>query len=112
MSKKNEPGDLIGFKDFLDYQEEKIPKRMKRAQNSGFELYSFLERESFRLSKLLSLFEEKVFVIKNYPQDTKIIIDTESSIIEERINLVNKLAKPTSKLNSNIDEVLKKHFQF
>ncbi len=111
MSKKNDPGDLIGFKDFLDYQEEKIPKRMKRASSSGFELYSFLERESERLSRFLSLFEEKAFVIKNFPQDTKIIIDTESKIIESRINLINKLAAPKSQINLNIEEVLARHFK-
>jgi hypothetical protein len=111
MSKKNDPGDLIGFKDFLDYQEDKIPTRMKRTQNLGFELYSFLERESIRLSKFLSLFEEKAFVIKNYPQDTKVIIDTESTIIETRVNLIAKLGSPSSQINSNISDVLKKHFK-
>lgn len=110
MSKKDDK-NLIGFKDFLDYQEEKLPKIVKRNQPSNYELYSFLERESERLSRLLKMFEEKAFVMKNYPQDTKIIIDTESDIIEKRIEVISKLSSKESSLNKNLQSILNAHFK-
>lgn len=111
MSKKEKNNDLIGFQDFLEYQDEKIAGHTsRRNRNTGFELYSFIERESERLTQFLTLFEEKAFMLKKYPQDTKIIIDTESKIIEERINLINKIKHTKSQVNVNINELLSTHF--
>jgi hypothetical protein len=110
MTKKDSKDDLIGFQEFIEYKEKKMPKINKNA-STGFELYSFIERDSQRLSKLLSLFEEKTFMLNTYPQDAKITLDLENEIILKKEALIKKFKNPTSQLNKNINDLLSNHFE-
>lgn len=111
--KKNDiPDDLIGFKDFIDYQDEKTTKSTIRESSSNYDLLTFLDRESNRLAKAIELCEEKVSILKNFPHDTSIIIEEETAIIEKRIRLIEQLKRDDSPLTLNLSELLQSHFNF
>ena len=112
MSKKETNDDMIGFKDFLDAKDMQKPTTNKRIDNLNYELISFLEKDGKRLANHISLFEEKTYMLKNFPQDSQIIVSLETSIIEEKINLVNYLRSNPSSIHANFSEILKDHFGY
>jgi len=106
----NNSDDMIGFKDFLETEEKKKPAGNKRVDNLNYELLSFLEKDAKRLDNHISLFEEKAFMLKNFPQDSKIIVDIETALIEKRISITEYIKHHPSGLNGNLSEVLENHF--
>lgn len=103
--------DLIGFRDFLeDDDQKKKGSANKRIDNLNYELLAFLEKDASRLDKHISLFEEKTFMLKNFPVDSKIIVDLESENIELKIDIINLLKSNPSALHSNLSEILEDHF--
>lgn len=109
MSKKTTDDDLIGFKDFLDGDEGKNNARSNRRFND-FELMTFLEQDSKRLTKHIETFEEKVYVIKNYPQDIKLLTDQEISLAEKKGELTTLLQRNDSPLLIHMAEIFKGFF--
>jgi len=112
MVKKSDhiPDDLVGFKEFIDQQETVKPGRQRRDPNASFELLTFLENESIRLSKAIKLCEDKVHNIKKNPLDLKIIKDQESNLVSQKQALIQKLKKQDSTLSLNLNELLQSHF--
>lgn len=110
MSKKNPPDDMIGFKDFLDLEEKRKTGGNKRIDNLSYELISFLEKDAMRLDNFIKLFEEKCFMMKNYPQDSQIIVELEAAIIEKRIKLIDHFKQQNNALDMNLSEILEDHF--
>jgi len=110
MSRKDPNDDMIGFKDFLDSEDKTKPIGNKRVDNLNYEIISFLEKDAKRLDKHISLFEEKTFMIKNFPQDSQIIVELETSIIEKRIAIINHTKNNPSAIIANLSEVLEDHF--
>lgn len=109
MSSDNED-DLIGFKDFLDAEGDKAPKNNKRrrdSNNSGFELLTFLENESSRLDKQNKFYEEKIYMLKNFPQSEP-IKNNVSQEIEVNLSILEKmLLKKDSSFFKSMNEILK-----
>lgn len=111
MSKKTKNNeDMIGFKDFLDGENNKKPTRNKRIDNDNYELISFLEKDAKRLSNQIDLYEEKSYLIKSFPQDTRIIIRLESELYDRKLELIEKFKEPNSALRQNISDILSAHF--
>ena len=74
----NDKDDLIGFRDFIDNDQGKSDKRSAGTRSKNdFELITFLEQDSQRLSNHIETFEEKAYVIKNYSQDPSLNIEAE-----------------------------------
>ena len=98
MSDKNNSND-----------QKKITKT-RSEQNSGFVLFSFLEKESERLSKLLIFFQEKCLSLKRFPQTKALIAQEEKRRDLLQKELLTHLNQPDSVLTKNISEILKSHF--
>lgn len=103
--------DMIGFKDFLVQQESKLPRKNTRMENLNHELLTFLDRDAKRLDKLINLYEEKVHMIKNYPQDANIIVSLDSEVISNKIDIIDFVKHNDCELKNNINNVLKFHFK-
>lgn len=112
MAKKNNdiPDDLIGFKEFIEYEEKKRPTHSRRSKSSGLHHLSFLESESQRLSKTLELCEEQTFGINRYPQDKKILEKQDQLIEKNRMIIIELLRRKDSPLTKNLTEIFKIHF--
>lgn len=115
MSKKTNDPDLVGFKEFIEDQKIKLntkPPSGTRAESSSHELLTFLNHETTRLDKLISLVEEKTHILKNYPQDSAIKIELETQLIKNRVFLFENLKSRESIFWKNLNEVYLKHFNF
>lgn len=112
MSKRNNPEELIGFKEFIEH--EKKDKRPNKARDSirSYELMTFLDIEVTRLKKALHLFEEKAFMVKNYSQDTKIIVQQEGKNHQMKVDIIDELKDENSPIKKNLNELLTSHFNF
>lgn len=109
MSKKNQPDELIGFRDFLEHDaKQKPPQRNKRAE--GYELITFLERESQRLEKVIDLCQDQTYVLKNFSQGDKLLIEIKNETIKHQMELISIIKREDSHLSQNIDELLQNHF--
>jgi hypothetical protein len=108
---KDKKNDMIGFKDFLDQQETKLPKRNTRLENLNHELLTFLERDANRLNKLIDLYEEKVHMIKNHPQDSNIIVSLDSEVISNKIDIIDFVKHNDCEFKNNVNNLLKSHFK-
>ena len=110
MNKKDD--DLIGFKDFLDDQGIQKPRRFKNdKRNEDFELLTFLEQESERLDQHLKLFEEKSYMLKNYPQDIELLIQAEEQKSSLKSDAIQKLKRLDSPLMKSLAEIFNPHFR-
>ena len=102
--------DLIGFRDFIDGEDNKPAKstrRRRESTNTSFELLTFFENESNRLDMQNKFFEEKVYMIKNFPQAQSIRVHL-SDEIQTNIKLLDKmLLKKDSSLFKSLNEILK-----
>lgn len=107
----NDDDETIGFKDFLEYTDEINKKKTHTTdQTPGFELFTFLEQESTRLEKRIKLFEEKSFVLKNYPQSKSLINKQIEHNKEVRFEIINKLKQRGSPLFDSMREIFDDHF--
>ncbi|MFT6632169.1 MAG: hypothetical protein ACJAS4_002131 [Bacteriovoracaceae bacterium] len=110
VKKTDTPDDMIGFKDFID-PEAPLPKaRPKRDTSSGHEILTFLERESTRLSKIITLCEEKSFNLKRFPQSGKINELAQEQLDQLKSDMIQRLRTKDSPLTLNIKELLENHF--
>lgn len=114
MSRKedNEKDDLIGFRDFIDGEDVKPSRVIESKQFRGFDLITFLEQESTRLSQQIDLFEEKVFMLKKYPQDSALFAEEEERNFELQSQVIQKIKQEDSIFFKNLDHLLKEHFNF
>ena len=112
MDKKSKkvPEDLIGFKEFIEYEEKKSPSLKGRVNGSNFDLLSFLENESIRLSKTIDLCEEQSYHLKKYSQVPPILSKQEQIINKNRQILMELLSRKDSPLTKNLKELLHIHF--
>lgn len=111
--KKNSPTqDLIGFKEFIEHQEKNIVKTNLRDSQTSYTLLTFLETESLRLNKAIELYENKIDILKKFPQDEKLIQKEQEKLQTDKEALVLKLQEADSTLTQNIDEILQLHFNF
>ena len=103
--------DLIGFKDFLEQERKKSEiKGPPRNRTDGFELLTFLEQDSIRIEKLIKIFEEKSYVLKNYPQAKSVLADISTHRDLLRQQLIETLAQKSSHLFQNLAEIFDKHY--
>ena len=109
MSDKDD--DLIGFKDFLEVERKKNePKGTPRERPDGFELLTFLEQDSSRIQKLITLFEEKSYVLKNYPQSKIVLADITIHRDMLKEELTSLLSNPNSEFFNNLAEIFEEHY--
>ena len=115
MSKKSndESENLVGFKDFLDGQSAYKHKRPSRKADSegNYGLFTFLERESIRLSKTLNFLDTKVLSLKNNPQGTYLVEQEKKRLAETKKKLLKEMIKKESTATKNISELLESHFK-
>lgn len=108
----NDDDDLRGFKDFLDGERSDNEKKMSKARKSNdFELVTFLEQDSERLSRHIETFEEKVYVMKNFPQDPSLNIEAENKNIETKKEVITLCLKSEAPIYRNLAEVFNNFFQ-
>lgn len=110
MTKKKVDDDLIGFRDFLDGQPQKSSPKVPNNRYSDFELITFLEQDSKRITKHIETFEEKVYMIKHYPQDIKLITDQEIQVASKKGETIELLSRKESPLYINFSEIYKSFF--
>lgn len=112
MEKKNKgvPEDLIGFKEFIEFEEKKKGRASGRQVESNFQHLSFLETESVRLGKTIDLCEEQTFTLNNYPQENNIRAKQNQIINKNRMIIVELLRRKDSPLTKNLRDLLRIHF--
>ena len=108
-SNKDDEDDLVGFRDFIEGEanKPKIPKKRRNDKSGGFELLTFLEAESKRLEKHHKFYEEKLYMIKNFPQHKAINFQVENEIESQLDTLCKMLMKNDSPLYQSINEILR-----
>jgi hypothetical protein len=108
----NDKDDLIGFRDFIDNDQGKSDKRSAGTRSKNdFELITFLEQDSQRLSNHIETFEEKAYVIKNYSQDPSLNIEAEHSSIQSRVQTISLCLRPEAPIHRNIAEIFSNFFK-
>ncbi len=119
MTKKNNTDDeLVGFKDFLEYLgvdkgERGQPGKAgdsNRRQHS-FELITFLGHDANRLKNHIKLFEEKTYMIKNYPQATSLQKEQTEINSKLKTELIEMLNRDDSPLFKYLAEIFNAHFR-
>jgi hypothetical protein len=107
-----EDDDLIGFKDFIDGEDKPFLQNapQKKRKDADFELVTFLEQESKRIGKHIEIFEEKVFVMKNYSQNPNLNIEAETENIQKRVETIELCKHPKSPLFMNLAELFNQFF--
>jgi hypothetical protein len=111
MTNKKSDDDLIGFRDFLEHKVEKSSIEQTNTKRlNDFELVTFLDQDSKRLSKLLELYEEKTYVIKNFPQDINLISKQSVVLIEQKAQLIPLLLRPDAPVHKNLAELFNEFF--
>ena len=111
MSQEGNKDDMIGFKDFLESQEEKRGVQSGSKKNyATHELLSFFEKENKRLDRLIKLYTQKASMINNYSQEESLIIELRSKVIDEKSKLLAEIKKPESHLNKNLADIFRIHF--
>ena len=112
MTNKNNDDELIGFKDFIEGENKTFmkPNSQKKRKDADFELVTFLEQESKRISKHINTYEEKVYVIKNYPQNPNLNIEAEAQNIQKRIETIELCKKENSPLFKNLADIFNQFF--
>lgn len=108
MTKKNND-DLIGFKDFIDHEAKQSAPKASRRDND-FELITFLEQDSIRLTKHIEAFEEKVYVIKNFPQEEKLLAQQERILKAKKETMLGLCSRNDSPLILNLSELFQIFF--
>lgn len=109
-TKKDIPEDLIGFKEILTDADLKRHQKPKRDIGNNYEIFTFLERESIRLSKIIELCEDKVFILKKYPQQQSIHNELNKEVETIKKEIIDELKLKDSPLTKNLDELLSSHF--
>lgn len=107
--KNNVPEDLIGFKDFIEYDKKGI-ERIPKKNNDNNNLLSFLDYESDRLGKTLELVEEQAYTIKENSQYIGILAKQDEIINKNRQIIIELLGRKDSPLTKNLKELLSLHF--
>lgn len=110
MTKKKADDDLIGFRDFLEAEGEKTSAKLPNKRFSDFELMTFLEQDSNRITKHIDTFEEKVYMIKNYPQDIKLLTDQEVNVESKKGEVLAHLKRNDSPFFINFSDIYKSFF--
>jgi len=119
MSKKNKSDDeLVGFKEFIDYlgvdnTEKGQPGKAVNGnrRQHGFELVTFLGHDANRLKKLIKLYEEKTYMIKNYPQAEALQKEQKDKNNNLKSELIEMLNRDDSPLFRSIAEMFNAHFK-
>lgn len=111
MNKKD--NDLSGFHDFLDdpTPSTRNKKNYKKKQPDDFELLTFLETDSKRLDLHLRLFQEKSFMLKNYPQEIEVLLQLEKHRDKLKSDATALLKSPDSGLMKSLAELFNPHFR-
>lgn len=107
---KDKLSDIIGFKEFLEPKGSNKGPQESRQRVDGFELLTFLEQDSTRIEKLKNLFEEKAYLISNYPQDPVLNINLNSNNLMTKSDVTEELRSNTSPLVRNLAEMFNRHF--
>lgn len=111
MSKNKSNDDMIGFKDFIE-NDKSTNKRSSNQRIKDFELMTFLEQESKRLTKHIEMLEEKVYVIKNFSQGEKLLRDQERKLAESKKKLIEMIKKKDSSFMKQMNSTFREYFNF
>lgn len=111
MSDKKDD-ELAGFRDFLDgdKQLKKALSKKGRANNSGYELLSFLEKESQRIDKQLEVLEEKSYLLKSCDSFENINRDINKEIAKKHSEMTNLLFQKDSPMIKSLEELFESIF--
>lgn len=106
MSDKKDDG-LAGFRDFLDGDKELKNSLHKRGRgnNSGYELLSFLEKESLRIDKQLEVLEEKSYLLKSCSAFDQINRDINKEIAKKHSEMTRILFQEDSPMVKSLEEL-------
>jgi hypothetical protein len=105
------PEDLKGFEEYLEslnFSPLKINENKRLDEN--FELYTFLELNNLRISKILDLFSHQIHTIKNYPQDIGLVIKAEANNMALREKIHKKLLKKDSNYYKHLEHLFNRFF--
>ena len=110
MTNKKNNDEVIGFRDFIEHENQKKHSGKSPKRQNDFELLTFLDQESRRLSKQIDLFEEKVYIIKNFPQDVELLRKKEVELSAKKEKIVRLLQRKDSPLIKHLAEIFKSYF--
>lgn len=113
MAKKKikNPEDLKGFEEYLETLNYfSSPLKENKRLEENFELYTFLENNNHRITKILDVFNYQSQIIKNYPQDIGLIIKAEANNMALRDKIQKKLLKKDSNYLKHIEFLFDRFF--
>lgn len=110
MPKDND--ELYGFKEFLEGDKTGINQKSGNAKRpmGGFELLTFLEQDSIRIQKLINLYEEKAYILKNYSQFQQLQFKAQFNRDRLKKKLMEKLKSDNAELYKRLSEIFNTHF--
>lgn len=111
MSPKNQDDDdLVGFREFLD--QEPKPRQVKEKRQVNHEMQTFLERETDRLTKLVSLYDEKSLILKDQNQSQLLRQKASAKSHQLKKEVMRKLKNADGRhFKKNLEVVLRSHFK-
>lgn len=95
--------------DFSDLQKEKRRKE-NQERNSNFELFSYLEQESLRLTSQGKTYLDKFEILKRYPQGDTLIVQLNQALHENLVDLELNLLSEDSSFIKSIDSIFANYF--
>ena len=106
MTKKKDD-ELAGFRDFLegDKHLSKAFSKKDRSNNSGYELLTFLEKESSRLDKQLEVMEEKSYLLKSCDSFDNINREINREIAQKHNEMTKLLFQESSPMIKSLEEI-------
>lgn len=112
MEKKNKdiPNELVGFKEFIEYDELNGIKNKQKSPPPNFDLLNLLEYESNRLSKAINICEEQTYTLNKFQQANYILDKQEQIIMKNKTIIIELLRRKDSPLTSNLKEIIEAHF--
>ena len=108
-SRKDDNDDLIGFRDFIDQVKKPVSAREKR--QVSHEMQTFLEHENTRLQKLVHLYEEKSFILKEHDQYNLLRQKASAKLHQLRKKTIEQLKTDGKNFKRNLEHVLGSHFK-
>jgi hypothetical protein len=115
MDKKKKLGplpkeDLKGFEEFMEDKLEDASTQRTIKNDSGFESYNFLEKDSRRLAKIKDLMSQKIPFLNQHDQSEKLINEQKMEIEIIKNHLKDIFKHPQSGFRKSLREVFDSFF--
>ena len=115
MDKKKKLGplpkeELKGFEEFMEDKLDESSNQRPIKNDSGFESYNFLEKDSKRLAKIKDLMSQKIPFLNQHDQSEKLITEQKTEIELIKNHLRDIFKQPHSGYRKSLREVFDSFF--